>query len=146
MYRGQNGRALWGLESEIIRFVFPGVPANSSYCVRASYFRRKVDYQFESCDDLWICSAWCTALRARFGKKSALHPEKLFLWLWHRYVGWVYSKLWHHHKSAVFEPCRQVETASRSQAVAEVCACVNQAVDWRTGEGQSRIHENSGKR
>ena len=33
--------------------------------------------------------------------------------------------------SAVFEPCSHVETASRSQVVAEVCACVNQAVDRR---------------
>ena len=33
--------------------------------------------------------------------------------------------------SAVFEPRSRVETASRSQVVDEVCACVNQAVDWR---------------
>ena len=33
--------------------------------------------------------------------------------------------------SAVFEPWSHVETASRSQVVAEVCACVNQAVDRR---------------
>ena len=32
---------------------------------------------------------------------------------------------------AVFEPWSHVETASRSQVVAEACACVNQAVDWR---------------
>ena len=31
--------------------------------------------------------------------------------------------------SAVFEPWSHVETASRLQVVAEVCACVNQAVD-----------------
>ena len=33
--------------------------------------------------------------------------------------------------SAVFEPWSHVETASRSQVVAEVCACVNKAVDCR---------------
>ena len=33
--------------------------------------------------------------------------------------------------SAVFEPWSHVETASRSQVVDEVCACVNQAVDRR---------------
>ena len=33
--------------------------------------------------------------------------------------------------SAVFEPWNQVETASRSQMMAEVCACVNQTVDRR---------------
>ena len=33
--------------------------------------------------------------------------------------------------SAVFEPWSHVETASRSQVLAEVCACVNQAVDRR---------------
>ena len=33
--------------------------------------------------------------------------------------------------SAVFEPWSHVESASRSQVVAEVCACVNQAVDRR---------------
>ena len=33
--------------------------------------------------------------------------------------------------SAVFEPWNHVETASRSQVVAEFCACVNQAVDRR---------------
>ena len=33
--------------------------------------------------------------------------------------------------SAVFEPWSRVETASRSQVVAEVCACVNQGVDRR---------------
>ena len=33
--------------------------------------------------------------------------------------------------SAVSEPWSHVETASRSQVVAEVCACVNQAVDRR---------------
>ena len=33
--------------------------------------------------------------------------------------------------SANFEPWRHVETTSRSQVVAEVCACVNQAVDRR---------------
>ena len=33
--------------------------------------------------------------------------------------------------SAVFEPWSHVETASCSQVVAEVCACVNRAVDWR---------------
>ena len=33
--------------------------------------------------------------------------------------------------SAVFEPWIHVETTSRSQVVAEVCACVNQAVDRR---------------
>ena len=33
--------------------------------------------------------------------------------------------------SAVFEPWSHVETASRAQVVAEVCACVNQAVDGR---------------
>ena len=33
--------------------------------------------------------------------------------------------------SAVFEPWSQVETASCSQVVAEVCVCVNQAVDRR---------------
>ena len=32
-------------------------------------------------------------------------------------------------RSAVFEPWSHVETASRSQVVAEVCACVNQAAD-----------------
>ena len=32
---------------------------------------------------------------------------------------------------AVFEPWSHVETVSRSQVVAEVCACVNQAVDRR---------------
>ena len=30
--------------------------------------------------------------------------------------------------SAVFEPWSHVETASRSQVVAEICACLNQAV------------------
>ena len=33
--------------------------------------------------------------------------------------------------SAVFEPSSHVKTASRSQVVAEVCTCVNQALDWR---------------
>ena len=33
--------------------------------------------------------------------------------------------------SAVFELWSHVETSFRSQVVAEVCACVNQAVDWR---------------
>ena len=33
--------------------------------------------------------------------------------------------------SAVFGPWSHMETASRSQVVAEVCACVNQAVDRR---------------
>ena len=33
--------------------------------------------------------------------------------------------------SAVFEPWSHVETASRSQVVAEVCACMNLAVDRR---------------
>ena len=33
--------------------------------------------------------------------------------------------------SAVFEPWSHVETASRSQVVAEVCSCVNHAVDRR---------------
>ena len=33
--------------------------------------------------------------------------------------------------SAVCEPWSHVEAASRSQVVAEVCACVNQAVDRR---------------
>ena len=33
--------------------------------------------------------------------------------------------------SAVFEPRSHVETASRAQVVADVCACVNQAVDRR---------------
>ena len=33
--------------------------------------------------------------------------------------------------SAVFEPWKHVETTSRSQVVAEVCACVNQAVNRR---------------
>ena len=33
--------------------------------------------------------------------------------------------------SAVFKACSHVETASRSQVVAEVCACVNQALDRR---------------
>ena len=33
--------------------------------------------------------------------------------------------------SAVFEPWSHVESVSGSQVVAEVCACVNQAVDWR---------------
>ena len=33
--------------------------------------------------------------------------------------------------SAIFEPWSHVETASRSQVVAEVCACVSQAVDRR---------------
>ena len=34
-------------------------------------------------------------------------------------------------RSAVFEPWGHVETASRAQVLAEVCACVNQAVDRR---------------
>ena len=33
--------------------------------------------------------------------------------------------------SAVFEPWSHLQTASRSQVVAEVCACVNRAVDRR---------------
>ena len=33
--------------------------------------------------------------------------------------------------SADFELCGHAETASRSQVAAEVCPCVNQAVDWR---------------
>ena len=33
--------------------------------------------------------------------------------------------------SAVFGPWSCVETASRSQVVDEVCACVNRAVEWR---------------
>ena len=33
--------------------------------------------------------------------------------------------------SAVFEPWSHVETASFWQVVAEDCACVNHAVDWR---------------
>ena len=33
--------------------------------------------------------------------------------------------------SAVFEPWSNVETTSRSQFVADVCGCVNEALDWR---------------
>ena len=40
--------------------------------------------------------------------------------------------------SAVFEPRSNVETASRSQVVAEVCACVDQAVDRRGAVKDSR--------
>ena len=35
------------------------------------------------------------------------------------------------NNSAVFEPWGHVETASCAQVVTEVCACMNQAVDWR---------------
>ena len=42
--------------------------------------------------------------------------------------------------SAVFEPWSHVETASRSQVVAEVCACVNQAVDRRKAVKDSQEH------
>ena len=34
-------------------------------------------------------------------------------------------------RSAVFEPWSHVESAFSAQVVAEVCACVNQAVDRR---------------
>ena len=34
-------------------------------------------------------------------------------------------------RSAVFEPWSHVETMSRSQVVADVCGCVNEALDWR---------------
>ena len=40
--------------------------------------------------------------------------------------------------SAVFEPWSQVETASRSQVVAAVCACVNQAVDRAVKDSQEQ--------
>ena len=42
--------------------------------------------------------------------------------------------------SAVFEPWSHVETASRALVAAEVCACVNQAVDWRRAVKDSRDH------
>ena len=45
--------------------------------------------------------------------------------------------------SAVFEHWSHVETACCSQVVAEVCACVNWAVDRR---GQESIHKSSGMR
>ena len=77
---------------------FPGVPANSSHFTRASNFRWEVHHQSRACDDLWRWSAWCTALRAGFLEESALHVEKLFLWLRLRYVGWICSNLWRHHK------------------------------------------------
>ena len=94
---------MWPFEPEISHLVFLGVAANSSLCTRASNFRRNLRHQSGACHDLQRWSGWCSALRAGLSReKSALHPEKLLLWLWHRHVGWVCSNLWQHHKQRCF--------------------------------------------
>ena len=98
----KNGRALWLLKPEVNRSIFPGVSTKNFCCARTSDFWRENHHQSGSRDELWRWSAWCSALRAGFRDKSALHPEKLFLWLYHRNVGWVRGNLWQHHKQWCF--------------------------------------------
>ena len=51
--------------------------------------------------------------------------------------------------SPVFEPWSHVETTFRSQVVADVCGCVNEALDrrWdRWWDGYIKTHKNNGMR
>ena len=127
----KNGRALWLLESEINRSVFPGVPTNSFYCARASDFRRKVYHQSGSRDDLWRWSAWCSVCWHDFVRSAHFTQRNFFSDSGISMLAESAAISDSITNSGVFEPWSHVETASRSQVVAEVCACVNQAVDWR---------------
>ena len=79
MYRDQIGRVSSPFEREISQFVFLGVPTSSSHCAPASNFRQKVRHQTGAGPDLRSWSACCSALRAGFRQKSAVHFEKLLL-------------------------------------------------------------------
>ena len=70
-------------------------------------------------------------MRAEFREKSVLHPAKLLSDSGVTMLAESAAICDSNTNSVVFEPWSQVETASRSQVVAEVCACVNQAVDRR---------------
>ena len=127
----------WGRKKSFLLFV--GLPADSSNCTWANDFRRKVRHQSGSSPDPRGWSAWRFALRAGFREKSALHPAKLPFGLWRHYVGWVCSYLWQHHQQCCFWTWSHVKTVSCAQLVAEVCACVNQAVDRRRAVKDSQI-------
>ena len=83
-------------------------------------------------------SAWRSALPAGFLEKSTLHPAELLFGLWRHLLAESAAICDSITNSAVFEPWRHVETASRSQVVAEVCVCVNQAVDRRRAVKDSK--------
>ena len=70
-------------------------------------------------------------MRAGFREKSAHHPEKIFSYSGIALLAESAAICDSITNSAVFEPWSHVETASRSEVLAEICACVNQAVDRR---------------
>ena len=127
----KDDKAWWLVEPEISCPVFLVLPTDSSYCTWATDLQRKNRHQSGSSHDPRSWSAWRSALRAGFREKSKLYSAKLFSDSGVAMLAESAAVCDSLTNSAVFEPWSHVETVSRSQVVAEVCACVNQAVDRR---------------
>ena len=82
--------------------VFPGFPANSSYCARTSDLWRAIHHQFGSGDDLWRWGAKCDSLRTGLCKESAFYPAEFLFGLRDCHVSWVCSYLRQDHPQRCF--------------------------------------------
>ena len=126
----KNGKALSPFEPEIRDLVFLGVPATSSHCSRASNFRRRSVINLEralifkdEARGVLLC-VQDFVRSPHFTQRNFSDSGIVMLAESAAICGGITN-------SAVFEPWSDVETASRSQVVAVVCVCVNQAVDRR---------------
>ena len=118
-------------ESEIKHLVLPGVSASSSCCTWASNFGEKFIINLERvmiCEDevrgALLC-VQCFVRSPHFTQRNFFSDSGIALLAESAEVCYSITS------SAVLGTWSHVETASRSEVVAEFCACVNQAVDRR---------------
>ena len=86
--------------------VFPGFPANSSYCARTSDLWRVNHHQFGSGDDLWRWGAECLLCVQDFVRSPHFTQRSFFSDS--GIVSWLCSHLWQDHAQCCFramEPC-----------------------------------------
>ena len=108
--------------------VFAGFPANSSYCARTSDLWRTILHQFGSRDDLRRCAILFVqdyVGSPHFTQRNFFSDYGIAMLAESPAISDRITR------SAIFEPWSHVENASRPQVVADVCVCVNQALDRR---------------
>ena len=110
--------------------VFAGFPANSSYCARTSDLWRfiiNLDWVM-ICADAEHSTILCVQDFVRSPHFTQPNSSSDFGITMLAESAAISDRITH---SAIFEPWSHVETTSRSQVVAEVCWCMNEALDQR---------------
>ena len=106
--------------------VFPGFPANSSYCARIGDLWRGIHHQFGSGDDgSGILCVQDFVRSPHFTQRNFFSDSGIAMLAESAVVSYSITH------SAALEPRSHMETTSHPQVVADVCGCLNEALDWR---------------